>query len=241
MKNYVPVLDIPALYKSFNEPVTREDCGTMCSPHNPAGKPFCCDICQAVPVAYRQEWDYLASHSDMWHEWRGDECAREPVDPKYLQSETPEHLKLLACRGPVHCSRNFRAISCRQFPFFPYVTSDDRFIGLAYYWDYEPVCWVISHLDRVTPDFRREFVATFDGIFNMWPDEFESYAVLSEEAREFFNGKRRRFPVLHRNGGFYLVSPGSERMEKKPVEKINRFGPYKGQNLPINGNFTDTY
>ena len=45
---------------------------------------------------------------------------------------------LLACQGPAHCQRPFRALSCRQFPFFPYITADDRFIGLAYEWEFEP-------------------------------------------------------------------------------------------------------
>ncbi len=226
MKKHMPKLDIAALYSNFNVPVTREDCGAMCSPHNPTGKPFCCDICQAVPVAYRQEWDYLTSHSDMWHEWRGDECASEPVNPESLRSETPEHLILLACRGPEFCNREYRATSCRQFPFFPYVTSDFCFIGLSYYWDFEPVCWVISHLDRVTMEYRREFMDTFDRVFNQWPDEFESYVAMSEEAREFFAGQNRHFPVLHRNGGLYSVNPFDEQIKELSIKEFTRFGPY---------------
>ena len=228
MSAYIPVLDIPSLYKGFNIPITREDCGKMCSPHNPSGKPFCCDICQAVPVAYRQEWDYLSSHTDLWHEWRGDECASEPVTPDVIRADTPDHLKLLACKGPDQCQREYRATSCRQFPFFPYVTSEFRFIGLAYYWDFKSTCWVISHLDRVTDEYRREFIATYDDLFNRWPDEFESYAAKSEEAREFFSGKKRRIVLLHRNGGIYAISPVSERLQKIDPGKLRRFGPYSG-------------
>ncbi len=198
----------------------------MCSPHNPSGKPFCCDICQAVPVAYRQEWDFLSLHSDLWHEWRGDEYENEPVDPESLRSLTPDHLLLLACRGPEYCQREFRATSCRQFPFFPYITSDYRFIGLAYYWDFEPTCWVISHLDRVTAQYRQEFIDTYDRLFDIWPDEFDSYIAMSEEAREFFSGQKRRFPVLHRNGGIYRISPGNEKMTRTAPEELRRFGVY---------------
>jgi hypothetical protein len=224
---YEPKLDMPALYRGFDSPVTMEDCGQMCAPHNPNGKPFCCDICRAVPVAYRQEWTYLSAATDLWHEWRGDECTAEPVDPADMRAETPDHLTLLACKGPAHCQRDYRATSCRQFPFFPYVTENYRFIGLAYYWDFEPYCWVLSHLDRVTETYRREFIGTFDEIFNLWPDEFESYAAMSEEAREYFGGRRRRIPLLHRNGGVYLISPGSERLTATSFDKLRLFSTYQ--------------
>ncbi len=230
MSAYIPHLDIPSFYKGFNVPITSEDCGKECAPFNPTGKPFCCDICQAVPVAYRQEWDYLSAHTDLWREWRGDECTGEPVNPEEIRADTPEHLMLLACKGPHACQREYRASSCRQFPFFPYITSNFRFIGLAYYWDFESQCWVISHLDRVTDEYRREFISTYDEIFNLWPDEFESYLALSEEMREFYSTKKRRFPVLHRNGGIFSVSPDSERLQRFSLEQVRRFGPYKKSN-----------
>jgi hypothetical protein len=238
MSAYTPQLDIPSLYKGFNVPITGEDCGEKCAPFNPTGKPFCCDICRAVPVAYHQEWDYLSAHTDLWHKWRGDECAGESGNPHEMRIETPEHLTLMACKGPALCQRDFRALSCRQFPFFPYVTSGYRFIGLAYYWDFEPVCWVISHLNRVTDEYRREFIATYDEIFNIWPDEFESYAILSEEIREDYSGQKRRFPLLHRNGGLYAVSPGSEIIQRIAPEKLRRFGPYKIDSIKTKENNT---
>jgi hypothetical protein len=74
-------LDIPCLYQQFNAPVTDFDCGLKCAPHNSNGKPFCCDICQAVPAAFRLEWQYLQRNTDLWHTWRGDECVAEPADP----------------------------------------------------------------------------------------------------------------------------------------------------------------
>lgn len=221
-----PALDIPAFYAGFNSPITLEDCGQYCSPHNPSGKPFCCDICQAVPVAYRQEWEYLSSHTNLWHEWRGDECSTESVDPQEMRSETPEHLMLLACLGPQFCQREYRASSCRQFPFFPYITSTFRFIGLAYYWDFEPSCWIISHLDRVTDLYRREFVDTYDEMFNQWPEEFESYAAMSEEMRDHFIRQKRRIPLLHRNGNAYLISPASEKLHLYSVDRFKHFGFY---------------
>ncbi|MBE0695777.1 MAG: hypothetical protein IH586_02535, partial [Anaerolineaceae bacterium] len=137
-RNRLPRIDVHRVYEQFNEPVTGVDCGKMCAPHNPTGKPFCCDICQAVPAVYRQEWAFLRQNTDLWHAWRGDECTQEATSPNILRAETPENMLLLACKGPAHCQREYRALSCRQFPFFPFITSDYRFIGLAYDWSFEP-------------------------------------------------------------------------------------------------------
>lgn len=220
-------LGLPSLYSHFDQPVTTQDCGLMCAPHNPNGKPFCCDICYAVPVAYRQEWDYLKRHTSLWNPWRGDECATEPVDPQLLQADTPEHLCLLACQGPALCQREYRSMSCRQFPFFPYITTDDRFIGMTCHWDFEPYCWVISHLRAVTPDFRREFVETYDSLLWEYPEDYDSYYYLSEDMRVQFSKLKRRIPILHRNGGYYLLSPKDERLRKVTPAQFAQFGPYR--------------
>lgn len=223
----LPSLDIRRFYDGFAAPVTDFDCGQKCAPFNAGGKPFCCDICHAVPVAFKQEWAYLRSRTDLWHEWRGDECACEPVDPQTLQEQTPEHLTLLACQGPAKCRREYRASSCREFPFFPYITANDRFIGMAYEWEFEAKCWLISHLGAVTAAYRKEFVRTYDELFTLWPDEYESYYTTSEEMRAAFAEKRRRIPILHRDGGFYLLSPRSERLARVDPRVFRRFGPYE--------------
>lgn len=229
MSKFVPQLDFRKIYDRFNTPVTSLDCGAMCAPYNPNGKPFCCDICEAVPATYKIEWDYLQNNTDLWHLWRGDECEGAPEDPSRLLSATVQHQTLVACLGPVHCQREFRAVSCRQFPFFPYVTEDYRFLGLTYEWHFEQTCWVISHLDLVTRAFQTEFVNFFDEIFALWQDEFESYAVMSSQMRYHFIKSGRRIPILHRNGSFYLLSPGSERITKAAPEKIKKFGPYNNR------------
>lgn len=220
-------MDIRRLYDQFDAPLAAVDCGQMCAPHNPSGKPFCCDICHAVPAVHRREWLYLRSATDLWQPWRGDECAAAPQEAASLRAETPPDVLLMACKGPSLCQRKFRALSCRQFPFFPYVTADYRFIGLAYEWVFENTCWVISHLDQVTADFRREFVSTFDYLFAEDDDIFESYIVQSEIARAYFSRMKRRMPLLHRNGGYYLLSPGSDRLHKVAPQSFRRFGPYR--------------
>jgi hypothetical protein len=223
-----PLADIRALYDGFDAPVTVFDCGQKCAPHNPSGKPFCCDICHAVPAAYHEEWQYLQKNTNLWHTWRADECESESKDEhSELQTGTPENMLLLACLGPSLCQRPFRALSCRQFPFFPYVTSDYRFIGLAFDWEFENTCWVISNLGEVTDTYRQQFVQTHDRLFAFSQEAFESYQYHSEKMRTHFANLHKRIPLLHRNGGYYLLSPGSERLARTTREHLPRFGPYK--------------
>jgi len=227
MTDPLPRVDIRQLYDRFDAPVTPLDCGRMCAPHNPHGIPFCCDICEAVPVAYRQEWEYLQPRTDLWHAWRGDECRSAPADVSAIQAEAPEYMLPLACRGVEHCRREYRSVSCRQFPFYPYVTSGYRFLGLAYLWEFESTCWVLSNLGAVTEAYRAGFLSAYEELFAVWDEDMQSYAALSEEARQYFIKQKRRMPLLHRNGGCYLLSPSSERLERLPPERLPKFGPYR--------------
>jgi hypothetical protein len=220
--------DIRALYNGFNSPIAEFDCGKKCAPHNPSGKPFCCDICHAVPAAYKSEWNYLEPSTNLWHKWRGDECeATASKNVAQIKADTPKNMVLLACLGPSQCQRDFRALSCRQFPFFPYVTSAYRFIGLAYEWQFESTCWMISNLSRVTQKYREEFVRTYDKLFALFQDEFDHYAYHSEIMRTEFIRRKKRFPLLHRNGKSYLVSAASERLHRVDAKALPRFGYYR--------------
>lgn len=222
--------DLLSLYAGFNLPVTRQDCGQMCIRHNPAGKPFCCDICHAVPAAYTAEWELLQPRTNLWHPWQADECTRE-VDPvgneKRLRASTPTYMYLLACSGHQNCQREYRLISCRAFPFFPYITQDHRFLGLAYDWEFENTCWVISNLHLVTPEFRGQFLLTWDALLSLFQDEWDAYALRSEEMRRHFGAAKRRIPILHRNGAFHLLSPASGRIRRVDPSSLSRFGPYR--------------
>ena len=222
--------DLRALFNGFNSPIAKLDCGKKCAPHNPNGKPFCCDICHAVPAAFQSEWTYFNSTTDLWHKYRGDEChaSREADAGRAVRdSDLPSGMVLLACLGPDKCQRDYRALSCRAFPFFPYISSDYRFIGLACEWEFESVCWVISNLNSVTDKYRAEFISAFDFLLATFDDIFDNYATHSERLRADASSKRKRFPLLHRNGRAYLVSPRSERMQRVDAASLPRYGFYR--------------
>lgn len=215
-----PALDFHRLYTTFNNPVTEVDCGQKCAPFSTRGLPVCCDICEAIPCAYDQEWQYLQTNTDHWHLWQESDCQQE------FSAEISDYQVLIACQGSADCQREYRSISCRQFPFFPYITRDSRTLGLTYFWEFEPSCWVISNLHLVLPVFKRQFLSFYDQLFDQWPEEMESYAYLSENMRAYFLSKKRRIPILHRNGKTYLLSPNSERLQKIEPEKLQKFEPF---------------
>jgi hypothetical protein len=222
--------DLRALFDGFASPIAKLDCGKKCAPHNPNGKPFCCDICHAVPAAYKSEWTYFESTTDLWHLYRGDECNASDLPNAgraVPDSDLPSGMVLLACLGPERCQRDHRALSCRAFPFFPYITADYRFLGLACEWEFESTCWVISNLGAVTDKYRAEFIRAFDFLLANFDDVFENYTTHSVRLRANYSSKRRRFPLLHRNGRAYLVSPSSERMQRVDPIFLPSFGFYR--------------
>lgn len=223
--------DLREIFDGFQSPIAELDCGKKCSVHNPSGKPFCCDICHAVPAAFNSEWKYFQSATNLWHKYRGDECDAPESAPQVgapsINLNLPRGMLALACLGPSQCERDYRALSCRSFPFFPYVTSDFRFLGLACEWEFESMCWVISNLSTVTDEYRAQFIATFDKLIAQFDDVFENYIYHSERMRAHYAAKKKRFPLLHRNGNTYLVSATNERLQKAGSSALPRFGFYR--------------
>ncbi|HEX7973631.1 MAG TPA: hypothetical protein VF498_04410, partial [Anaerolineales bacterium] len=195
------------MYSRFQAPITALNCGDKCAPHNERGVPFCCDTYHAVPTAYQAEWEYLQNHTDLWHLWESD----DPEETAELQKQTPTGQVLVGCQGAKLCQRGFRSITCRAFPFFPYLTRSGEFIGLSYYWEYEDRCWVISNLHLVSPGYRAEFITAYEELFEKMPEERENFRYHSMIMRRIFGRRKRSIPLLHQNGGAYKVTPRNGR------------------------------
>ncbi|MBN1231006.1 MAG: hypothetical protein JXA19_03970 [Anaerolineales bacterium] len=219
------------LYDEFDASITTLDCGKRCAPYNEHGVPFCCDIEHAVPAVYDSEWDYLKSHTDLWHLWTCNDPELSPEEQveeyERLKEETPEGMVLVECLGAPLCQRGYRSLTCRQFPFFPYIDSQGNILGLSYYWEYEDVCWVISNLDKVSPVYIQQMMKSFELVFKRLPNEFDNYQYHSEKMRDEFNKLGRAIPLLHRNGFPYKITTHNERMRRIPLESLPRFGDYK--------------
>ena len=216
-------LDFADFYHQFQAPITTLDCGQKCAPYNENGVPFCCDTRHAVPTAYQEEWAYLTSHTDLWHPWQ----AETPEETQRLQNQTPTGQLLIECLGHTSCQRNFRSITCRAFPFFPYISREREFLGLSYYWEYEDRCWVISNLQMLTSEYLSQFIQAYDHLFKHMPQELENFHHHSTVMRRIFGRWKRAILLLHRNGFVYKLTPRNGRMRRVPIESLSKFGPYR--------------
>lgn len=214
--------EIPSFYSAFDSPITRLDCGQKCAPYNVNRTPFCCDITHAVPTAYLPEFDYLQANTDLWHRW----ASPEEGDQATLERETPVGQVLIACKGAAFCERNFRTITCRSFPFFPYISRDRKFLGLSVYWEYEDRCWVISNLEKVLPGYIQEFTAAYERLFSLKPSEFDNFSFHSTMMRRIFGRRKRSIPLLHRNGYAYKITPRNGRMRRVPASRLPKHEPF---------------
>jgi hypothetical protein len=214
--------EFAGLLARFRAPIMKLDCGQKCAPYNENGVPFCCDLHHAVPTLHRAEWEYLQENTDLWRLWQGE----TPDETRRLQEQTPAGQVLAGCLGADRCQREFRSLTCRSFPFFPYLDRAGSFIGLSYYWEYEDRCWVISNLDQVTPDYLAEFISAYEWLFERLPQEKENFKYHSSMMRRIFSRRRRAIPLLHRNGSIYKIAPSNGRLRRMPASKLPKFGPY---------------
>jgi hypothetical protein len=131
------------------------------------------------------------------------------------------------CKGARHCERDNRSLACRAFPFFPYIDRDKKFFGLAYYWDFEDRCWVISNLGAVERGFVDEFTAAFDYLFAQDPEEFDSFREEAITMRRIYSRRRRPIPLIGRDGGWFKELPMGRGIRPARLEEFLKHGPYR--------------
>lgn len=190
-----------SVYARFTAAISRHDCGRKCAPLN-GGRPVCCTTDGAVPVVDRPEWRLLKSRTDLWRIY-------QPTDAVGREIAQSLHRSCVAieCKGAAYCERDNRSLSCRTFPFFPYITAEGTFAGLAYFWTFEDRCWVLSNLQIVERDFVREFVDAYETLFRHDRGDFEANAELSASMRRTFSRFGRIIPLIGRDGGAFAVEP----------------------------------
>lgn len=72
-----------------------------------------------------------------------------PFEESLLEIKEKDRVRLAICEG--HCNRSKRPLSCRIFPFFPYVTADGRIKVIPDIRGIN-VCPLISHFSEVRFD-----------------------------------------------------------------------------------------
>jgi hypothetical protein len=202
------------IYDSFTAPISRFDCGRKCAPLN-GGQPVCCTTGHAVPVVDRAEWNLLRKRTDIWHIYKPTDASGRAV-----VSDLHKDCLAIECKGAAHCERENRSMSCRTFPFFPYITAAGEFFGLAYFWTFEDRCWVMSNLGVVDKQFITEFVAAYELLFGHDPEEYNANRDHSSAMRRTFSRWNRIIPLLARDGAYYAVEPRTHVIRPAKLEEF---------------------
>lgn len=208
------------IFKDFTASVVPVDCGEKCR-HLNDGVPVCCDIENAVPIMDRHEYKLLRARSDLWRKYRPPNAHGEE-----LVESLHEDCVACECKGAAFCERDNRSLSCRAFPFFPYITKHGDFIGMATYWTFEDRCWVISNMKQVTPAFVSEFHDGYERLFRKKPDELAVFKDYSATMRRVFSRWKRPIYIVDRDRDFHAVLPKGAGMEPVKKRDLPKFGPY---------------
>jgi hypothetical protein len=177
-----------------------------------------------VPIVDKTELALLQSRSSIWSVY-------EPIDAAGRAIVADLHKDCLAveCKGARLCERENRSMSCRTFPFFPYFTRAREFVGLAYYWDFEDRCWVMSNLGIVDKQFIDEFVAAHELLFAHDEEEKEGMVDHSAAMRRVFSRWNRIIPLIGRDGAYYAVEPRTHVIRPATLAEFGRHGYYKDE------------
>ena len=210
------------LYNGFDMPLCEIDCGSKCGPHNDFGVPICCDITQVIPSAFDLEWCYLKDNSDLWQPWSSADQYAEELEEEILDGQV-----LLQCKGYQECQREFRALTCRAFPFYPYLDSAGAFLGLSYYPEFRFGCWIISNLDRVDQSYKTAFQWVFQRIFELYPDYRQNYIDYSDYERQKAAEESEMVVLVGFSGDVHLIDPRTEDQYPVQYKDLKAYGPFE--------------
>lgn len=215
--------EFASIYERFSAPVTRFDCGRKCAPLN-KGEPVCCSTQHAVPVVDVPEFKLLQSRSDLWRRFKPyDAATRKIVD------DLPKGCAAVECKGVRHCERDNRSLACRAFPFFPYMTKEKVFVGLAVYWVFNDRCWLMSNLGLVDKAFVDEFVEVFDEILAKDKGEFDTFVAESASSRRVHSRLGLPLVIIARSGELMRVDPTTGAIRPHRGKAAPKYGPFRSE------------
>ena len=214
--------DFKELYRVFHSAPTAFDCGKKCSPFND-GEPFCCDTGWVVPIAFPEEWEYLQKQSCLWHEFR----PRNSDEFDLVEEIDADESVFVECRGPRYCERENRSISCRTFPFEPYLDTKGNFLGITYNRVIEDKCYLVDRHSVVTKEFVKMFMRFFENFFVFLPSERELYMEQSRIYRNQMSRRKNPVVVLTLDGPFEAAYRGGKLLAQwtKPDPSENSYCP----------------
>lgn len=157
------------IYKNFIEPPLSIDCGKLC--REQTGFPLCCS--KIIPVLYISEFLHLSSETEIWIKAENENL----VDKKFHSMIRQGIEMVIPCNYPGFvCQREIRPISCRTFPFLPFINNIGKVTGLYLRSDFH--CPLYLHLELINKEFIRQSAWYWEFLFSKSIREFENYKSL---------------------------------------------------------------
>jgi len=214
--------DFTVLYREFQSAPAAFDCGKKCAPFND-GEPFCCDSGWVVPIAFKDEWKYLEKKTNLWHEFR----PRNSDEFVLIDEVDEDESVFIECKGVKYCERENRSISCRTFPYEPYLDTRGNLLGLVYNRVIEDKCYLVDRHQIVTSKFICQFMRFIENFFKMLPSEKLLYMEQSRIYRNLMSRRKKPLIVLTEDGPFEGAYRGGKllRLWTKPDPAESSYRP----------------
>jgi hypothetical protein len=151
-----------------------------------------------VPIAFKDEWKYLEKKTNLWHEFR----PRNSDEFDLIDEIDEDESVFIECKGVKYCERENRSISCRTFPFEPYLDTRGNLLGLVYNRVIEDKCYLVDRPQIVTKEFVRQYMRFIEKFFKMLPSEKELYMEQSRIYRNLISRRKKPLVVLTEKGPF---------------------------------------
>lgn len=180
------------IYKSFSASTTSLDCGTLCAQNN-RGVPVCCSNLLHVPLLFKDELQWHRKNKTaLWKK----RISRTKLDKKQ-EAECPDYLVYCHCSGARDCTRSNRSLTCRFFPFEPYISESGVLIGITYMYRAKKDCPIIDNPSiQVSKSYIKQAIKTWKLVFEQFPEEFDLYYENSQLLQRSFKRKKQILKVF---------------------------------------------
>jgi len=186
--------DFEYIYRHYDSTPVRFDCGTLCAPKND-GVPFCCDSGWLIPVMYEREFASLRERTDLWKRFRP-----KTNHEKKIVEETDKSSIFGTCLGHERCDRRFRSVSCRVFPFEPYLDLEGNLLGLVYNYRLGNKCPLVDRPKLISRKFVSDQLKMWKYIFEREPSERDVYRDESIQVRRYLSRKKKPIYIFTPRG-----------------------------------------
>ena len=190
MKRKLTEKQLKRFYRLLSVRMTDFDCGSKCAPEND-GVPYCCDREQVTPVLFSDEY--------RWHRERGAFWKKMPIKTKKdkkLVEETCTYNVFSVCPGVKSCRRILRSLSCRMFPFEPFLDEEGAVIGLVYQDGENEHCPLVGKPRRL---YNQAYIRNAIRVWQELVDTFQ------EEKEMYLRESRRRKRLATRTGKSLII------------------------------------